>query len=75
MPQTKVEKKFCSLSANHWRQNLASIIDKKLGMAEFQPLAKILEVKELRSKASASVKFDTISAGGQDAVLLGDGDA
>ena len=46
MPQTPVEKKFCSLSANHWLQNLASINSKKLGIAKFQSLNKILAVGE-----------------------------
>ena len=36
MTQTLIEKKLCSLSANIWLQNLVSIIDKKLGIAELQ---------------------------------------
>ncbi len=57
MPQTPVEKKFCSLSTSEWRQNLAQLLDKNPGVAEFQHLNQILFV--LR---------DTIPAGGKDAV-------
>ena len=64
MPQTKVEKKFCSLSVGSRRQNIASLIDKKLGVAEFQSLNQIL-----------FVKLDTRTVSSKDAVRRGGSDA
>ena len=57
MPQTKVEKKFFRVRVAQFRHNLAQLLDKNPGVAEFQHLNQILFV--LR---------DTIPAGGKDAV-------
>ena len=64
MPQTKVEKKFCSLSTSSRRHNLTQLLDKNLGVAEFQHLNQILFVKR-----------DTRTAGGKDAIRRGGSDA
>ena len=64
MPQTPVEKKFCSLSTDSRRHNLAQLLDKNLGVAEFQHLNQILFVK--RDTRTVSGK-DAIGRGGSDA--------
>ena len=86
MTQTLIEKKLCSLSANIWRQNLVSLMDKKLGIAESQELktnmtlwCRIMpqvtfDTTVLRVEGK-EIKFDAIPAGGKDSVRRGGSDA
>jgi hypothetical protein len=43
MPQTRVEKKFCSLPSVSWRQNINSIIAEKLTLTEFEEIEGFLK--------------------------------
>ena len=42
MPQTKSERKYFQVRVDEKLQNTASIIDKKLTVAKFQPVNKII---------------------------------